>query len=285
MKSDLKPISEDGEFVVESSGIRLSVLNPDISRKLNKFNTTSDGSLTLEQAIQGLIALQKQSNNYKRTLYLVLPILMLLVASVFGVTLLAINMSKDLKVNSDSMSLTTMSGNVVKVGLDTTTNDLFDVVWNPLRIGSLDYVSINGTILSVTDSYQTFSNNKCRAVIRTSTLTLVLDEINSAFEVEVHSNDTLSHEMKGAIDAWLNENFDSVVSDRQAMSRFVMRNVCTAGNYWCSTKKACLLNGVICPRPTLTKTAGSPSAGSHDGGAPGKNIPPPEPMTQGELGW
>ena len=31
-----------------------------------QFDTTNDGELSLEEAIQGLVALQKQSNNYKK---------------------------------------------------------------------------------------------------------------------------------------------------------------------------------------------------------------------------
>lgn len=33
------------------------------------------GEFTIEEAIQGLVALQKQSNNYKRMLYFIVPLM------------------------------------------------------------------------------------------------------------------------------------------------------------------------------------------------------------------
>ncbi len=299
MGSSLKPIDEDSDVVLESNGVRLSVLNPEISKKLNKFNTSSDGSLTLDQAIQGLITLQKQSNNYKKMLYLMVPVILFLVASVFGVTLLAIKLTKDVQVNSSS-SLTTMTGDLVRVGLETTSTDLFDVVWNPMRIGSLDYISVNGTILAVTDTYQTFSNpdpisgnNKCRAIIRTQRLSLVLDEINGNYSVEIDNqyiNDTLTQQFKSAIDAWFSLNFNDVLDERIYYSKIVIKNTCPTGNVWCQTKRACLPLNTICPRPTTTKNAASPSAGSHDNGGLLKGVPvvPIEqqgPNPQDGLGW
>jgi len=285
--NNLKTIDEDSDVVLESNGIRLSVLNPEISRKLNKFNTTSDGSLTLEQAIQGLIALQKQSNNYKKMVYIMLPILVCLVASIFGVTLLAIKLSKEVQVNSSS-SLTTMSGDLVRVGLETATTDLFDIVWNPMKIGSLDYISVNGTILDVTSTQQTFSNNKCRAVIRSQRLSLVLDQITSTYDVQIDNqyiNDTLTQDMKVAIESWFSANFAAVVDENS----FVVKPAnptCATGTFWCVTRNACMTNGLVCPRPQTTKNAASPSAGAHDGGGMYKGTSTPATEeTNGELGW
>ncbi len=289
MKSSLKSIDEDSDVVLESNGVRLSVLNPEISKKLNKFNTTSDGSLTLEQAIQGLITLQKQSNNYKKMIYLMIPLIIVLVASVFGVTLLAIKLTKDLQVNSLTSSLTTMNGDLVRVGLETSTTDLFDVVWNPMAIGSLDYISVNGTILAVTDTYQTFSNNKCRAIIRTQRLSLVLDEINGNYSVEIDNqyiNDTLTQQFKSSIDAWFSLNFNNVLDKRIYYSKIVIKNTCPTGNVWCQTRRACLPANTICPKPATTKNSPSASAGAHDGGGlRGVPIEEQNPQTQDGLGW
>ena len=79
------------------SGVRLSTLNPQVREKLVKFDTANDGELSIEEAIQGLVTLQKQSNNYKRMLYLIVPLMMIMLACVLGVNILAIQLTKDLQ--------------------------------------------------------------------------------------------------------------------------------------------------------------------------------------------
>jgi len=96
------------------ASVRLSVLNPQLAKKLQKFDTSNDGSIELSEAIQALVTLQKQSNNYKKMLYLIIPLCILILASVFGVTILALKMMKDTGVSNGS--LVDMSGNVLKVG-------------------------------------------------------------------------------------------------------------------------------------------------------------------------
>lgn len=90
------------------SSIRLSTLNPEIRHKLVKFDTKNDGTLTLEESLQALVTLQKQSNNYKKILYLLIPVLILTLACSFGVNILAINLTKDLQSSSSSSSSTTI---------------------------------------------------------------------------------------------------------------------------------------------------------------------------------
>ena len=77
--------------------IQLEDLNVDIRNKLAKFNTSNSGKLTTEELLQAAITLQKQSNNYKRMLYLMIPVMLFMIASIFGITILAINLTKDLK--------------------------------------------------------------------------------------------------------------------------------------------------------------------------------------------
>ena len=51
-------------------GIRLSVLNSAVRERVEKFDTGNDGELDINEAMQGLITLQKQSNNYKKMIWL-----------------------------------------------------------------------------------------------------------------------------------------------------------------------------------------------------------------------
>ena len=77
--------------------VRLSVLNPQVRERVEKFDTGNDGELDINEAMQGLIALQKQSNNYKKMIWMLIPILSLMIAATFGTTILAINLTKDIK--------------------------------------------------------------------------------------------------------------------------------------------------------------------------------------------
>ena len=81
----------------KKQAIRLSVLNPQVRERVEKFDTGNDGELDINEAMQGLIALQKQSNNYKKMIWMLIPILSLMIAATFGTTILAINLTKDIK--------------------------------------------------------------------------------------------------------------------------------------------------------------------------------------------
>ena len=77
--------------------VRLSVLNPALRERVEKFDTGNDGELDINEAMQGLITLQKQSNNYKKMIWLLIPVLCMVLAGSFGTTLLAINLTKEIK--------------------------------------------------------------------------------------------------------------------------------------------------------------------------------------------
>ena len=111
------------------SSIRLSQLNTDLQGKLSKFDTLNDGALSIEEAVQGLVALQKQSNNYKRMLYLQIPIMILLLACMLGVNILAINITKEIQTSSPTNgfgTLTDRHNNPVMVSNFNKDIDLFD---------------------------------------------------------------------------------------------------------------------------------------------------------------
>ncbi len=130
------------------SGVRLSTLNPQVREKLIKFDTANDGELSLEEAIQGLVTLQKQSNNYKRMLYILIPLMTVMLACVLGVNILAIQLTKDLEASTTTGNpvLTNKAGNVLATSTYTKTEGMLD--W--LIYGSYDNIdTINIDTLSL----------------------------------------------------------------------------------------------------------------------------------------
>lgn len=99
---------------IPKNEIRLSQLNSDISHKLRKFDVTNDGALSLQEAVHAIITLQKQSNNYKRMFWLLIPVLLGLIACTFGTTMLAFKINQQIKTSSSV--ITTMDGSVARVG-------------------------------------------------------------------------------------------------------------------------------------------------------------------------
>jgi len=123
--------------IYNQGGIRLSQLNTEVRDKVKKFDTGNDGSLSIEEAVQGLVALQKQSNNYKRLLYMIIPVLLLTLGGVLGCNILSIYLTKELKVLSstnNSPILTDLSGKVVQTATYSNTGTFLDL----LRSGSLE---------------------------------------------------------------------------------------------------------------------------------------------------
>jgi len=102
--------------------VRLSVLNPQVRERVEKFDTGNDGELDINEAMQGLIALQKQSNNYKKMIWMLIPILSLMIAATFGTTILAINLTKDN--NQNDGILTSKSDNTPIRTVEATSKDL-----------------------------------------------------------------------------------------------------------------------------------------------------------------
>ena len=133
-------------------GIRLSVLNPALRERVEKFDTGNDGELDINEAVQGLITLQKQSNNYKKMIWLLIPVLCLVLAGSFGTTILAINLTKDVHQNSgvltskmDNTPIRTVSA----VSKDMMFSSIFSEDYN--QISKLHFGS---TTLNVNEMYQ-----------------------------------------------------------------------------------------------------------------------------------
>ena len=142
--------------------LRLSVLNPQVRERIEKFDTGNDGELDINEAIQGLITLQKQSNNYKKMIWLLIPVLCLVLAGSFGTTLLAINLTKDIHQNDGI--LTSKVDNTPIRTVEATSKDLMFS-----SLFSNDYNKISklhfGTVtLNVNGIYQYTEQDKSKAV-------------------------------------------------------------------------------------------------------------------------
>jgi hypothetical protein len=98
------------------SSIRLSTLSVDVRNKLAKFDASNEGELSVEDLMHAVVTLQKQSNNYKRILYIVFPIMLIMIASIFGTTMLALSLTKELKTGSEGMLVNAKTNEVISTG-------------------------------------------------------------------------------------------------------------------------------------------------------------------------
>lgn len=137
------------------SGVRLSTLNPQVREKLVKFDTANDGELSIEEAIQGLVTLQKQSNNYKRMLYIIVPLMTVMLACVLGVNILAIQLTKDLSTSTSSgnPTLTNTDGKVLATSSYTNSMGMLDWLINGVYDNNIDTINIDTLSLKVNSMY------------------------------------------------------------------------------------------------------------------------------------
>ena len=150
--------------------IQLEDLNVDIRNKLAKFNTSNSGKLTTEELLQAAITLQKQSNNYKRMLYLMIPVMLFMIASMFGTTILAINLTKDLKINSNGLLVGTINNEVISTSTAVNYTSLQDWLTsdNPNALKEIHALEFPNMILPVQHVYVNSEN---------STTTIVLEHM------------------------------------------------------------------------------------------------------------
>ncbi len=98
--------------------VRLDDLNPQVRERVQKFDTRNDGELDIHEAMSGIITLQKQSNNYKKTMYVVSSVLVITLCCMFGINMLAIHITKDMKsstIEGNIPVLKTTSGDILSV--------------------------------------------------------------------------------------------------------------------------------------------------------------------------
>jgi len=159
-------------------GVRLSVLNPQVRERVEKFDIGNDGELDINEAMQGLITLQKQSNNYKKMIWMLIPVLSLMVAATFGTTILAINLTKDVRQNEGLLTskiTNTPIRTVEATSKDLMFSSLFSNDYN--QITKLHFGSVT---LNVIDIYQyTDQDNTKTVYVNTDMLFLGLNQTGS----------------------------------------------------------------------------------------------------------
>lgn len=171
------------------SGVRLSTLNPQVREKLIKFDTSNDGELSLEEAIQGLVALQKQSNNYKRMLYLIVPLMTIMLACVLGVNILAIQLTKDMITKETTTNIPILSnknGGVLHTAPFSLSDDFFNLIFNEENI-NLSYLQSfnidNSLSLPIISSHISSQNGTKTFYALTPAITFSVSN-NGEYEIE-----------------------------------------------------------------------------------------------------
>jgi hypothetical protein len=150
------------DFESPKHSVRLSTLNPAIKERVQKFDIKNDGELDIEEAMQGLITLQKQSNNYKKMIWFLIPIICLVLAGTFGTTILAINLTKEIKQNNglltSSKSLTPIR-TMLADPRDTMYSSMFSNDFN-----LINKIHIGQHSIEVKGIYQTRLNDENKSV-------------------------------------------------------------------------------------------------------------------------
>jgi hypothetical protein len=162
----------------KKQGIRLSTLNPQVRERVEKFDTGNDGELDINEAMQGLIALQKQSNNYKKMIWMLIPILSLMIAATFGTTMLAINLTKD--INQNDGILTSKSDNTPIRTVEATSKDLMFSSLFSNDYNMITKLHFGSVTLNVIDIYQyTQQDNTKTVYVNSDMLLLGLNQTGS----------------------------------------------------------------------------------------------------------
>lgn len=114
----------------QKHSIRLEELNEEVRKKVQKFDVNNDGELSIEEALQTIITLQKQSNNYKKMVYLLIPLVLVTLVGVLGVNVLAIQLTKDLQSSSmnNNAVMVNKDGNVVRTASYNDYGNLFNSI-------------------------------------------------------------------------------------------------------------------------------------------------------------
>ena len=158
------------EIKSDFKSVRLSSFNVDVRSKLAKFDADNQGELTVNDLTHAIITLQKQSNNYKRILYIILPIMVIMILSIFGTTILAINLTKEIKINGNGLLVSTTSNEVISTSQAVNLTSLQD--WlsseNPNALKEIHAIEFPNMILPVQHVYVNLKN---------STTTIVLEHM------------------------------------------------------------------------------------------------------------
>ena len=190
--------------------IQLEQLNVDLRKKLGKFDTSNDGTLSNEELVQAVVTLQKQSDNYKKMMWILIPILFFTLAAVFATTILAIKLTKD-TYSSDGQLVDT-NGNVIQTGKSKTYDSLGDWVSNN-DFSFFDKLEIpNGGSFRINNVF--FSNDTNTKYMDTDLFTLMYHQTNSSFSVYTkpdYLNDIIYQDMINQVQLFTNTLNDDLL--------------------------------------------------------------------------
>ena len=180
----------------EVSSVRLSAINVDLRNKMAKFDTKNEGELSVEDMMHAIVTLQKQSNNYKRLIYLLVPVIFVLVASIFGTTILAINLTKETRINSDGYLVGTTSNQVISTSkaIEYANFNEWLMSDNSEDLKRLEHIEFINTILPVKSVFVT--KNKTTIIFEQMYLVVDRNDNSMNFHLkDLYKNDYIAVEM------------------------------------------------------------------------------------------
>lgn len=179
-------MQDETDTRLKSSSISLSDLNPEVQKKLNKFNTSNDGQLSLEQAVQGLVTLQKQSDNYKKMIWLLIPVLLGLIAATFGTTMLAFKLNQQTQIMSGSSTLVDIkSGDIIKTAVHFDSEDLLDVAFTRAAL-NIHTLTTDNIMIDINGVFQQTDTNGViiKTIISSKYFDIIMEASSNSIVIE-----------------------------------------------------------------------------------------------------
>jgi hypothetical protein len=254
------------------SSVRLSAMNVDIRSKVAKFDTNNQGELTVEDMMHAIVTLQKQSNNYKRILYIVFPIMLIMILSIFGTTMLALSLTKELKTGNAGMLVNAKTNEVVSTGraVNYFTFEEWMQSGNPDDLRNINALELKNMILPI----QTVFVGQNSTTFVTEFMFINVDLTKNLIDIEVkkmYENDTYVKEIidnikgqmtnsKVAISNKMNGKWDiidmlsyifTISSTPQSLPSEESENA--------SVKPTCAPNGICLPPKNSPKNSQNPT--------------------------
>jgi hypothetical protein len=165
------------------NSIRLSMLNPSVKERVQKFDIGNDGALDIEEAMQGLITLQKQSNNYKKMLWFLIPVICLVLLGTFGSTMLALNLTKEVKSTNGLLTSSKSSIPIRTMAAESVDNMYYSIFSNDY--GYITKLHLYEKEIDVKSIYQKYEGDKRTVYINTE---LVNFSFNQTGEYKINYN-------------------------------------------------------------------------------------------------
>lgn len=167
------------------NSIRLSTLNPAVREKLSKFDVSNDGALEIEEALSAIITLQKQSNNYKKMLYLAFPLMAILLVCMLGINILSIKLTKEVEVKHGvSPTLSDTNGRVLSTATYSSNLNMIEWIYNINKnINTLQSISFGDTNLKLIGSSINKNNNDTTITLITANNMYITVNSNMSYTI------------------------------------------------------------------------------------------------------